>query len=43
MIDTTFVSEHEIIELKNAIKLLEMSDVEEVNAGTYKSVVSYIR
>ena len=43
MIDTTFVSEHEVTELKNAIKLLEMSDVEEVNAGTYKSVVSYIR
>jgi hypothetical protein len=43
MIDTTFVGEHEVTELKNAIKLLEMSDVEEVNAGTYKSVVSYIK
>ena len=43
MIDTVFVSEHEVTELKNAIKLLEMSDVETVSAGTYKSVVGYIK
>lgn len=43
MIDTVFVAEYEITELKNAIKLLEMSDAETVSAGTYKSVVGYIK
>ena len=32
-----------VVELENAIKLLEMSDVETVSAGTYKSVVGYIK
>jgi len=43
VIDIEFVRGYEVIELENAIKLLEMSDVETVNAGTYKSVVGYIK
>ena len=43
VIDTEFVRTYEVVELENAIKLLEMSDVETVNAGTYKSVVGYIK
>jgi hypothetical protein len=43
VIDTEFVRSYEIVELENAIKLLEMSDVETVNAGTYKTVVGYIK
>jgi hypothetical protein len=43
IIDTEFVRTYEVVELENAIKLLEMSDVETVSAGTYKSVVGYIK
>ena len=43
VIDTEPVRAWEVIELENAIKLLEMSDVETVSAGTYKSVVGYIK
>jgi hypothetical protein len=43
VIDTEFVRTYEVVELENAIKLLEMSDVETVSAGTYKSVVGYIK
>jgi len=43
VIDTEPVRNWEVIELENAIKLLEMSDVETVSAGTYKSVVGYIK
>ena len=43
VIDTEFVRTYELVELENAIKLLEMSDVETVSAGTYKSVVGYIK
>ena len=43
VIDTEPVRGWEVIELENAIKLLEMSDVETVSAGTYKSVVGYIK
>ena len=41
--ETVFVRAWEVTELENAIKLLEMSDVETVSAGTYKSVVGYIK
>ena len=43
VIDREPVRDWEVNELENAIKLLEMSDVETVSAGTYKSVVSYIK
>jgi hypothetical protein len=43
VLDTEFVRTYEVVELENAIKLLEMSDVETVSAGTYKSVVGYIK
>jgi hypothetical protein len=43
VIDTEFVRNYEVVELENAIKLLEMSDVETVSASTYKSVVGYIK
>ena len=43
VIDTEPVRAWEVIELENAVKLLEMSDVETVSAGTYKSVVGYIK
>ena len=43
VIDREPVRDWEVNELENAIKLLEISDVETVNAGTYKSVVSYIK
>jgi hypothetical protein len=43
VIDTEPVRGWEVIELENAIKLLEISDVETVSAGTYKSVVGYIK
>jgi hypothetical protein len=43
VLETVFVRTYEVVELENAIKLLEMSDVETVNAGTYKSVVGYIK
>jgi len=43
LIDTEPVRAWEVVELENAIKLLEMSDVETVSAGTYKSVVGYIK
>ena len=43
VIDTETVRHWEVTELENAIKLLEMSDVETVSAGTYKSVVGYIK
>lgn len=43
VLDTVFVRAWEVTELENAIKLLEMSDVETVSAGTYKSVVGYIK
>jgi hypothetical protein len=43
VLDTVFVRAWEVTELENAIKLLEMSDLETVSAGTYKSVVGYIK
>jgi hypothetical protein len=43
MIDTVWVHANELKELENAIILLEMSDAEQVNASSYKSVVSYIK
>ena len=43
MIDTVYVHAHELKELENAITLLRMSDAEQVNASSYKSVVSYIK
>jgi len=43
VIDREPVRDWEVNELENAIKLLEISDVETVSAGTYKSVVSYIK
>jgi hypothetical protein len=43
MIDTVWVHAHELKELENAITLLQMSDAEQVNASSYKSVVGYIK
>ena len=43
MIDTVWVHANELKELENAIILLQMSDAEQVNASSYKSVVSYIK
>ena len=43
VLDTVFVRAWEVDEIQNAIKLLEMSDLETVSAGTYKSVVGYIK
>ena len=43
VLETVFVRAWEVTELENAIKLLEMSNVETVSAGTYKSVVGYIK
>jgi hypothetical protein len=43
MISAICVHASEIQELQNAIKLLEMSDAEQVNASSYKSVVGYIK
>ena len=43
MINSTWAPPHEIHEIQNAIKLLEMSDAEQVNASSYKSVVGYIK
>lgn len=43
VLDTVFIRAWEVDEIQNAIKLLEMSDLETVSAGTYKSVVGYIK
>jgi hypothetical protein len=43
MIDTVWVHAHELKEIENAITLLRMSDAEQVNASSYKSVVGYIK
>lgn len=41
-ISVTVLSQHEINEIKNAIRILELSDEEFVNTSTYKDVARYL-